>query len=128
MNFEMGAYVRLHCAIILQAIADIDIQQKDRFIRLQHSKKSRQSMPYKLMTLMTNEATEWIESPATHRHSFEWICDVTGLDARKIRELSRTRHGRKMLLRSAPRSAAIKGLNAERSKDILGDNEQRTAA
>ena len=118
MSVEMGAYVRLHCAIILQAIADIDIQQKDRFIRLKHSKKSRESMPYKLMTLMTNEATEWIESRASHRHSFEWICDVTGLDARKIRELSRTRHGRKMLLQAAPRSAAIKGLNSQSDKEL----------
>lgn len=128
MNFEMGAYVRLHCAIILQAVADIEIQHKDRFTRLQNSKKSRESMPYKLMSLLTNEATEWIESTATHRHSFEWICDVTGLDARKIRELTRTRHGRKMLLQAAPRSAAIKGLNSERSKELLGENEQRAAA
>ena len=118
MNQEMGAYKRLWCAVILQAVADIDIQMKDRYIRLKKSKASRESMPYKLMTLMTNEATEWIESTSTKKYSFQWICDVCDLDARKIREMSRTREGRKMLLQAAPRSAAIKGLNSKSDVEL----------
>ena len=118
MSMEMESYVRLWCAVILQAIADIDIQAKDRYLRLKASKKSQGSMPYKLMTLITNEATEWIESTSTQKYSFEWICDVCGLDQRKIREMSRSRHGRKQLLQAAPRSAAIKGLTSESDRDV----------
>ena len=118
MSLQTATYVRLWCAVILQAIADIDIQAKDRYLRLKESKKSRESMPYKLMSLMTDEAKEWIESTSTQKYSFEWICDVCGLDQRKIREMSRSRHGRKQLLRAAPRSAAIKGLTAESDRDV----------
>jgi len=40
------------------------------------------------------------------------------LDQRKLREMSRSRHGRKQLLQAAPRSAAIKGLTSESDRDV----------
>lgn len=99
---EAAPYIRLWCNVIIQAIADIEEQCKQRYLKAK-CEKSRGTVQYRVMVQLTNEATEWIESTANHIGSFEWICDHCDLDREKIRDLSRSREGRKTLLQSSAR-------------------------
>jgi len=68
----------LWCAVIIEAIRDLG----DRH-------------------LSTREAAKrWILSDAMGVGSFGWICSNLDLDETKIRNMSLTRHGRKLLLKN----------------------------
>ena len=110
---DSSIYRRVWCAVILQSIVDIDIQAKTKYTRLRATKKGRETIDFKIMTLLSNEAIEYIESPSKRVFGFEWVCDMCDLDRDRIRELSRTRHGRKMLLRASPRTVAARGFEDE---------------
>ena len=45
-------------------------------------------------------AKRWIRSDEQHVGSFFWICSNLDLDERKLRHMSQTRHGRRVLLKT----------------------------
>lgn len=93
-------FIRLWCAVILQAVVDIEGPKRIAHFGKKGKIKTHERNHYKALELKFHciTAQEWIEDTACKRTSFQWICDQCDLDAKKIRSLTRTKEGRKKLL------------------------------
>ena len=106
MKFQ--ADIRLWCSVILRAIADVDYTPRSptplhlRKRKPSNSTVKRQELNFKEAAFIRKDAQDWLNSTTHAPHSFEWVCDVCGLDARTIRERARTKEGREWLLNSRP--------------------------
>lgn len=121
---EAAPYIRFWSHVIIQAIKDIDEQGKKRYMRMKACQKSHDSIEYKILTQMTSEAVEWIESDAVHQGSFVWICDHCDLDRYKLREMSRSRDGRKRLLKSAEAIEKARKKEEEKEQEMAQKNQE----
>lgn len=79
----------LWCAVIVEAIRDLGERHQ----------------------VYRNAAKRWLNEDEHGVGSFEWICSNLDLDCNKIRSMSMTREGRKMLLRAKVKSGDIHETN-----------------
>lgn len=125
MIADYTPYMRLWCSVVLQAIADIDIQGKQKYLiaKEQAKKKGDKTLrgtprkPTKgdIMLINTNEAEQWIDSEDIGVGTFRWICDMCDLDRHRIRKMSQTMQGRKELLQASAKRVQNRGLIEEQS-------------
>ena len=102
MRADLSAYRRLWCAVVIQAIADIEIEERvkqDIFVARQRAKAKRQKQP----DYPPTPVAAWLDAESTDPHSFLWICDVCELDAGKIRKMSQTIEGRHQFIKGTMR-------------------------
>lgn len=132
-DFEYGRLMRLWCAVILQAVYDIEEGHKIKYIILK-AKKARKELPRMKYTPeeiadFTNGAERWFDCEDTHVGSFQWICEMCDLDAKKIREMTRTLEGRTQLIRankrlSKNREEELRELQEEENDNDNGEGEE----
>ena len=102
MRTDISAYRRLWCAVIIQAIADIELEERSKqsiFEARKRARAKRQRMPDYLPT----PASDWMDSESVLPRSFLWICDVCDLDAHKLRKMSQTIDGRRRFIKGTLR-------------------------
>jgi len=89
---------RLWCAVILQAVVDMESGAKIK--RAEQSAKSniRSKFALKDLIVIRQDAFNWAFDHKVYPGSFVWICDMCELDQRKILNLIQTKQGRKALL------------------------------
>lgn len=107
----IGPIVGLWCAVIIRAICDIEEGHK---IAGKQPKKKRPRGHYSTEDYkqFCEGAADWLYSDSMEPASFLWICEMCDLDARKIREMSYTREGRKRLSRTNTLRKGVKVTSA----------------
>lgn len=121
MRSDISSYRRLWCAVIIQAIADIEIECRERWMANKQREKEKRSTREVVTQFPPAPASRWMDSDEIAPHTFLWICDVCDLDAHKIRKLSQSIEGRRMLLKSSmrPQNGRIED---EQGSDSEGGN------
>ena len=95
--------IRMWCSVVLQAAVDMDL------------KEARSRKPVIDVKAIRAEAQEWFMSDEPMRvGSFRWICDMLGLDFRRLQNMAMTREGRVKLL----------GLDRRRTKSNQETDEE----
>lgn len=89
-NFRTSS--RLWCAVIIQAVADVDI-------RIPKRRKERAGNAAEIADAeeIRDSARTWLASQDTGPQSFNWICSMLDLDAERIFARTLTREGRASL-------------------------------
>ena len=100
----MGVHEKLWCSVVLQAMADIEEGERIAYYEKHNPKKLSASSKIKRedIAAYSQGARDWFDSKDTHVGSFIWICDMCGLDAERLWELTLTKAGRQMFLKAAP--------------------------
>ena len=85
---------RLWAAVILQAVADVDLNTPTV---TPGSRGKKQEFINEEFNSIRTDAINWLTEDASYVGSFRWICDSLGLDFYRLQNMALTKEGRKKL-------------------------------
>ena len=89
---------RLWCAVILQAVCDMENGAKIKRAMASAKKNIRSKYAVQDLVAIRKDAFHWAFDNKVYPGSFVWICDMCELDEKKILNMIQTKQGRKALL------------------------------